>query len=223
MGSDYTKYSVSFLIPTVEYIENLNKRQLVITVVQYLLENNLSDISQLNAANLNPTHNRKLIATQSEYDLFSKDKKARYTEVNSTLGLIYVSNQWRKSTIDGFIDYMDNKFPDYFEIIEMPANDDDENHGNGTDSKGECSKIPLNQIFYGPPGTGKTYFTPIEAVKIINCGLLACNTREERFNRICDIVRSIRGLETKGNSLYRNERAIMWMFGYLLDTPFDQK
>ena len=73
MASDYTKYSVSFLIPTIGKLENLNKRQLIVKVVQYLLENNLSDISQLNAANLNPTHNRQLIATQTEYNLFGED------------------------------------------------------------------------------------------------------------------------------------------------------
>lgn len=84
-------------------------------------------------------------------------------------------------------------------------------------------EIPLNQIFYGPPGTGKTFNAIPEALKIINKGnKLVCSTREEKFNRICSIIRNIHGLETKGNSLYRNERAIMWIMGYLLDSPFDE-
>jgi hypothetical protein len=80
----------------------------------------------------------------------------------------------------------------------------------------------LNQIFYGPPGTGKTFNAIPEALKIINNGKkLECSSREEKFNRICSIIRNMHELETKGNSLYRNERAIMWIMGYLLDAPFD--
>ncbi len=84
-------------------------------------------------------------------------------------------------------------------------------------------KIPLNQIFYGPPGTGKTYNLSKEAEKIINStSSTSANTREEKFNLICESVRNISGLEIKANSLYRNERAILWMFGYLLEPPHDQ-
>ena len=81
---------------------------------------------------------------------------------------------------------------------------------------------PLNQIFYGPPGTGKTFNAIPEALKIINNEKkLECSSREEKFNRICSIIRNMHELETKGNSLYRNERAIMWIMGHLLDEPFD--
>ena len=84
-------------------------------------------------------------------------------------------------------------------------------------------KIPLNQIFYGPPGTGKTYNLSKEAEKIINStSSTSANTREEKFNLICESVRNISGLEIKANSLYRNERAILWMFGYLLEPPHDE-
>lgn len=83
--------------------------------------------------------------------------------------------------------------------------------------------IPLNQIFYGPPGTGKTYNISSEAERIINSlNNSAANTREEKFNRICESIRNISGLEIKANSLYRNERAILWMFGYLLEPPHNE-
>ena len=82
--------------------------------------------------------------------------------------------------------------------------------------------IPLNQIFYGPPGTGKTYNISSAAKKIINSSNSSATTREEKFNRICQSVRNIAGLETKSNSIYRNERAILWMFGYLLEPPHDK-
>jgi len=82
--------------------------------------------------------------------------------------------------------------------------------------------IPLNQIFYGPPGTGKTYNISSVAKEIINSSNSSVNTREEKFNRICQSVRNIAGLETKSNSIYRNERAILWMFGFLLEPPHDK-
>lgn len=83
--------------------------------------------------------------------------------------------------------------------------------------------IPLNQIFYGPPGTGKTYNISAEAEKIINSGNTSpALTRKEKFDRICESVRNISGLEIKANSLYRNERAILWMYGYLLQPPHNE-
>ena len=82
--------------------------------------------------------------------------------------------------------------------------------------------IPLNQIFYGPPGTGKTYNISSVAKEIINSSNSSVSTREEKFNRICQSVRNIAGLETKSNSIYRNERAILWMFGFLLEPPHDK-
>lgn len=89
--------------------------------------------------------------------------------------------------------------------------------------KTKSMNIPLNQIFYGPPGTGKTYNISKEAEKIINSanGTVA-HTREEKFNLICESIRNISGLEIKANSLYRNERAILWMFGYLLEPPHNE-
>ena len=99
----------------------------------------------------------------------------------------------------------------------------DESPINLQDIKTKEMKIPLNQIFYGPPGTGKTYNLSKEAEKIINStSSTSANTREEKFNLICESVRNISGLEIKANSLYRNERAILWMFGYLLEPPHDE-
>lgn len=99
----------------------------------------------------------------------------------------------------------------------------DENSESKKYLKLKDMNIPLNQIFYGPPGTGKTYNISSEAEKIINSANNASvNTKEEKFSRICESVRNINGLEIKANSLYRNERAIMWMFGYLLEPPHDE-
>ena len=99
----------------------------------------------------------------------------------------------------------------------------DESPINLQDIKTKEMKIPLNRIFYGPPGTGKTYNISKEAEKIINStSSTSANTREEKFNLICESVRNISGLEIKANSLYRNERAILWMFGYLLEPPHDE-
>jgi len=104
--------------------------------------------------------------------------------------------------------------------------DDDNTEGEEEKTNIKNTKlmnIPLNQIFYGPPGTGKTYNISSEAEKIINsAGNTSAITREEKFNRICESVRNISGIEIKANSLYRNERAIMWMFGYLLEPPHDE-
>ena len=60
-------------------------------------------------------------------------------------------------------------------------------------------------ILWGPPGTGKTYNISSEAEKIINsAGNTSAITREEKFNRICESVRNISGIEIKANSLYRS-------------------
>lgn len=83
---------------------------------------------------------------------------------------------------------------------------------------GDHMTKPLNQIFYGPPGTGKTYSVKAEAESILksddNSGEL---TRNEKFGRICESLRNHFDYEAKSNSLYRNERAIMWMFGWIIN------
>lgn len=104
--------------------------------------------------------------------------------------------------------------------------DDDNTEGENENPNTKNAKhmsIPLNQIFYGPPGTGKTFNISKEAEKIINStNSTSVNTREEKFNLICESIRNISGLEIKANSLYRNERAVLWMFGYLLEPPHDE-
>ena len=87
----------------------------------------------------------------------------------------------------------------------------------------------LNQIFYGPPGTGKTYETVNEARRIINRGQNQSNsslTTRDKFDHIMKVVRnkySSPEFRAKTNSLYRNDRAIMWMLGWLLMPQFDKK
>lgn len=87
----------------------------------------------------------------------------------------------------------------------------------------------LNQIFYGPPGTGKTHQTVDEAKRIINGARTLSDvtlSTKEKFDRIMKAVRtrySSPEFRAKTNSLYRNDRAIMWMLGWLLMPQFDQK
>ena len=88
--------------------------------------------------------------------------------------------------------------------------------------------IPLNQIFYGPPGTGKTYNVSIEAEKIINLNNSNSDSSlsdAEKFERISKTIREEYQSEeykAKSNSIYRNDRAIMKMIGYLLDESEDE-
>ena len=86
----------------------------------------------------------------------------------------------------------------------------------------------LNQIFYGPPGTGKTHETVHEARRIINGSRTQSNdafSTKDKFDRIMKVVRnkySSPDFRAKTNSLYRNDRAIMWMLGWLLMPQFDK-
>ncbi|WP_051583916.1 AAA family ATPase [Dokdonia sp. PRO95] len=127
---------------------------------------------------------------------------------------IEVSNEKNRTTVYCSILYSEN-------VKQLWLNDDDIEVEENPDTKNTNDmKTPLNQIFYGPPGTGKTYNISSEAEKIINSeNNSSANTREEKFHRICESVRNISGLEIKANSLYRNERAILWMYGYLLEPP----
>ncbi|MDA9325806.1 AAA family ATPase [bacterium] len=128
---------------------------------------------------------------------------------------IEVSNEKNRTTVYCSILYSEN-------VKQLWLNDDDIEVEENPNTKKNTNdmQIPLNQIFYGPPGTGKTYNISSEAEKIINSeNNSSANTREEKFHRICESVRNISGLEIKSNSLYRNERAILWMYGYLLEPP----
>ena len=127
---------------------------------------------------------------------------------------IEISNEKNRTTIYCSILYSKN-------VKNLWLNE--ENSESKNNLKIKDMNIPLNQIFYGPPGTGKTYNISSEAEKIINsANNSSAKTREEKFNLICESVRNINGLEIKANSLYRNERAILWMFGYLLEPPHDE-
>ena len=80
----------------------------------------------------------------------------------------------------------------------------------------------LNQIFYGPPGTGKTYNVSIEATKIVNLNKsssVGSLNQIDKFDRILKAIRetySSGEFNAKSNSVYRNDRAIMWMLGYFI-------
>jgi len=83
--------------------------------------------------------------------------------------------------------------------------------------------IPLNQIFYGPPGTGKTYNVTFEAEKIVNLKISGEESPldiKDKFERILMAIREKYNGEkyrSKSNSIYRNDRAIMWMLGYIIE------
>jgi hypothetical protein len=216
MANDYTKYDLVFLSEDGLTKDNLAKRELVKEVLKYLLEKDIKSVAEINNENLNPKHNKTVVVETGEYEAFSDDKRKRYSKIKINDVNLYVSNQWRKSTTESFIDYVENNFSNLFEITELIEEDNDSDVINQLN-------IPLNQIFYGPPGTGKTYNISSEAEKIINSeNNASANTREEKFNRICESIRNISGLEIKTNSLYRNERAILWMYGYLLEPPHNE-
>jgi hypothetical protein len=86
-------------------------------------------------------------------------------------------------------------------------------------------KYPLNQIFYGPPGTGKTYSVAKLAEEIVNLSdsssAAVLLTDIEKFSRILNLIREkFQGEEfkAKSNSIYRNDHAIMWTLGYLVES-----
>ena len=85
----------------------------------------------------------------------------------------------------------------------------------------------LNQIYFGPPGAGKTFAAVQEALKIVNQkSLPQANSLEAEFDRVLMFVRtkySSDEYKPATNSLYRNDRAIMWMLGYLLNPKFVAK
>lgn len=221
MANDYTKYDIDFLSPVKPSLKNISKRQLVLFTIQFIIENRLLSIEDLNTAKLNPTHNKLLIATPDEYSNFAEDKTKRYSFLETSYGNFYVSNQWRKSSIDIFIDFIENKLPDNIQITELSDEEFDIEENNDDENS-----YPLNQIFYGPPGTGKTYNVSIEAEKIINdkfSGSLV--TREEKFDRICKNIRT-KYNETiynklNGNNIYRNFSKSMVVWGWFLDNQYD--
>jgi hypothetical protein len=86
----------------------------------------------------------------------------------------------------------------------------------------------LNQIYYGAPGTGKTYSSVEDALRIVNSKNALAQSVEHHdmkpFDLVLQVIRnrhSSNEFLAKTNSLYRNDRAIMWMLGYLLMPEFD--
>jgi hypothetical protein len=85
----------------------------------------------------------------------------------------------------------------------------------------------LNQIYFGPPGAGKTFAAVEEAIRIVNqTSLPKTGSIEAEFDRVLMVIRtrySSEEYKPATNSLYRNDRAIMWMLGYLLNPKFKAK
>ena len=91
----------------------------------------------------------------------------------------------------------------------------------------DAPTIPLNQIFYGPPGTGKTFYVSRAAVEILSKRkVLSKLTINQKFDKIIKIIRqkySSGEYRVKSNSIYRNDRAIMWMLGYFSHPGLETK
>jgi hypothetical protein len=225
MAYDTTKYRIDFSNSSIESLINLNKRQLVVQIVKFILENKLITIEELNAKNLNPTHIKNIIASSSEYGGFSEDKKSRYSYFSIDSEKYYVSNQWRKSTIDGFIEFAENIGKDIFTITEL--SEEDEILEMAMENPEDLS-FPLNQILYGPPGTGKTYNVSNIAAKIINAkNSSAIISKEEKFSRICMAIRTNCSDniydKLNGNNIYRNFSKSMVVWGWFLDNAYDSQ
>lgn len=222
MAYDTTKYDINFLNPETQSLQNLSKRQLVINIIKFVIENQLSTVLEINEANLNPTHNKLLIVTPEEFAEFAPDKKKRYTSVETTSGNFYVSNQWRKSAIDGFIEFFESRYPTNIEITELvPEDEFEESIEIGID-------FPLNQIFYGPPGTGKTYNLSFAAESIINKSRHSSPAdRTSKFDVINKLVRTKYSdplyNTLNGNTIYRNFSKAMVVWAWFLDGQYDSE
>lgn len=233
MANDYSKYDLEFLDSKKNKLTNLSKRRLAFEIIKHLIENNIDTRENINKGKFN---NKLIIPNENEFNDFSDNLKGRFYIDSINDEKVYISNQWGKPAIKKLLEYIERKNPNIFNVKIYEGKETDEDDGE-IDGENEEYKMylttnkdskmnknyPLNQIFYGPPGTGKTFNISIEAEKIINDKKSFNSlTREEKFNRVCNSIRTkFSNLETKSNSLYRNERAIMWMFGYLLDPKHD--
>ena len=225
MAYDLTKYSIDFSDANIESLINLNKRQLVVQVIKFVLENELITIEGLNSKNLNPTHNKTILVNSSEYNLFKDDKKSRYSVFTLNDEYFYVSNQWRKSTIDGFLEFAEEIGNGHYTITEI--NEEDEILDLAMiDSS--LLNFPLNQILYGPPGTGKTFNVSSIATRIINSkNKSTIISKEEKFGRICKSIRTTCNDtiydKLNGNNIYRNFSKSMVVWGWFLDPKYDNQ
>jgi predicted transcriptional regulator len=225
MAYDLTKYSIDFNDVNLESLINLNKRQLVVQVIKFVLEKELITREELNSKNLNPTHNKTILVNSSEYNLFKDDKKSRYSVFTINDESLYVSNQWRKSTIDGFLEFAEEIGNDHYTITEISEEDEILDLAMIDSS---LLNFPLNQILYGPPGTGKTYNVSSIATRIINSkNKSALISKKEKFGRICKSIRTTCNDSVydklNGNNIYRNFSKSMVVWGWFLDPKYDNQ
>ena len=210
---DKTKYDLKITKhDETSYYQSLDKVESAFKIIECLLDLELESKNEINFHDFN---GYTLLLNKEELVEKTSNMQGRYKRYLVNHGL-YFSRMWNKEKLEGLITYVEENYSNVFSISKSIEN-----------SNGQLNSIdmktPLNQIFYGPPGTGKTYNISSEAERIINSSNNnSVNTREEKFNRICESVRNISGLEIKANSLYRNERAILWMFGYLLEPPHNE-
>ncbi len=209
---DKTKYNLNITKDGgIAVYQSLDKVNAAFKIIECFLDLGLESKEDINSHNF---INYTLLLSKKELLEKTQNIQGRYKKPLPQHDLFF-SRMWDKEQLEGLIQYVKDNYPNIFAInvsSEVKYNNKTKKNMN----------IPLNQIFYGPPGTGKTLRLSSEAEKIINSSSNIANTREEKFDRICESVRNISGLEIKANSLYRNERAILWMFGYLLEPPHDE-
>lgn len=216
---DYTKYNLSIIQEPASEILNLPKRKLAKEVIRYLLDHELESNITINEQRFN---NKQIVASSEEYEEYTPDKKKRFFKTELTNGVVYISNQWGKPSIERLIDFVENNHSDHLEITEIVSESEFEEEERDL----YIQNIPLNQIFYGPPGTGKTYNISSEAERIINNVVSnEALTFEEKFDRV---VRNIRSEfdapiynKLNGNNIYRNFSKSMVVWGLFLDPRYD--
>jgi len=208
---DNTKFDLKISkLNNIESYQSLNIVETAFKIIEGFLDLSLESKDKINKHNF---IGYQLLLNRDELNEKTLNVQERYKRTLRDHELFF-SRMWSKDELKELIKYADYHYSNIFSIVESDVNSWEQTNPNEMN-------IPLNQILYGPPGTGKTYKVSSIAEKIINSHRGSANTRDEKFDLICESVRSIHGLEIKSNSLYRNERAIMWIFGYLLQPPHD--
>jgi hypothetical protein len=124
---------------------------------------------------------------------------------------IEVSNEKNRTSVYCSILYSENVKQLWLNDNEIEVEEEKPNAKQTNDMK-----TPLNQIFYGPPGTGKTYNISSEAEKIISHTWKVPVSKNDNFWSICRYLHNINKYQDKSNSLYKTEKAILWMLGYII-------
>ena len=119
-GKDYTRYDIIFINSSNKKETNIPKARVPEITLQYLISNNIlssSDFAFFEENNFERTFASSSGDLIKEYNQ-DIDKVQRYTEINCNGQKWYVCNQWDKTTIDKFNEYVNSKFSKYIKIVE---------------------------------------------------------------------------------------------------------